>query len=69
MTKPLNYKDSNSPMSMEEATTYLKKLNEWESVWNMERDTIIKWAEFLKKKENENLPKKPSNRRIVRGPE
>lgn len=49
--KPLNSKDAKTPMSMEEATTLLKSLGEWESVWNMERDTIIKWAEFLKKKE------------------
>ena len=48
--KPLNYKDPEQPMTMEEATTYLKKLGEWEGVWHLERETIIKWAEFLKKK-------------------
>ena len=49
--KPLNYKDPEAPMTMEEATTLLKKLGEWEGIWHMDRDTIIKWAEFLKKKE------------------
>jgi hypothetical protein len=47
---PLNYKDPEAPMTMEDATTYLKKLGEWEGVWHLDRDTIIKWAEFLKKK-------------------
>jgi hypothetical protein len=49
--KPLNYKDPEASMTMEEATTFLKKLGEWEGIWHMDRDTIIKWAEFLKKKE------------------
>lgn len=49
--KPLNYKDPSTTMSLQEATEYLKKIDEWESVWRLERDTIIKWAEFLKKKD------------------
>ena len=49
--KPLNYKDPTRTMSLEEATTYLKQIGEWESVWRLERDTIVKWAEFLKKKD------------------
>lgn len=48
--KPLNYRDPDSPMTLEEATAFLKKIKEWESVVNFDRDTIIKWAEFLKKK-------------------
>lgn len=48
--KPLNYKNPSNNMSLEEATEYLKKIGEWESVWRLERDTIIKWAEFLRKK-------------------
>lgn len=39
-------------MSLEEATAYLKKINEWESVVSLDRDTIIKWAEFLKNRES-----------------
>lgn len=35
---------------MEEATAYLKKIKEWDSVSNMDRETIIKWAQFLKNK-------------------
>ena len=38
-------------MNLEEATTFLKKMGEWETVWRMERDTIIKWANFLKERE------------------
>lgn len=49
--KPLNYKDPSKSMSLEEATEYLKKIGEWDSVWRLERDTIVKWAEFLKKKD------------------
>jgi hypothetical protein len=36
-------------MTMEEATKLLKKLGEWESVWKMDRQTILAWAEYLKK--------------------
>jgi hypothetical protein len=38
-------------MSLQEATTLLKKLGEWETVWHLDRDTIIKWASFLKERE------------------
>ena len=40
-------------MTMDEAIVYLKSIKEWESVWKLERDTILKWAEFLKKREME----------------
>ena len=43
-------KDSKKrPMTLEEATTLLKKLGEWDSVWRMDRETILAWAEHLKK--------------------
>lgn len=45
-TKPLTVN-----MNLDEATTFLKKMGEWDSVWRMERDTIIKWANFLKERE------------------
>jgi hypothetical protein len=44
-------KSSAVNMNLEEATTFLKKIGEWESAWRMERDTIIKWANFLKERE------------------
>lgn len=47
-------KDKEPQMSLEEATAYLKKLGEWEGVVNMNRETILKWAEFLKKKDIKN---------------
>lgn len=50
-------------MTMDEAITYLKSIKEWESVWKLERDTILKWAEFLKKREMEekkSVRKKPT---------
>jgi hypothetical protein len=54
-------KVANSSMSLEQATTYLKKIGEWESVWRFDRDTILGWANFLKNKEkkqsNKNLQK------------
>ncbi len=53
-------------MNLEQATTYLKKMGEWESVWRMDRDTILKWAEFLKNREtksNDITDKKQTNRR------
>ena len=43
-------KEKEPTMSLEEATFYLKKLGEWESAWKFDRETIIKWAEFLKSK-------------------
>lgn len=55
--KPLNYKDPDKPMSMADATEYLKKIGEWESVWKLDRDLILKWAEFLKNKETVNKQK------------
>lgn len=38
-------------MSLSEAETLLRKLGEWHGVVGMDRETIIKWAEFLKQKE------------------
>lgn len=38
-----------APMTFEEATILLKKLGEWDSVWRLERETILAWAEYLKK--------------------
>jgi len=38
------------PLTMEEATTYLKKIGEWDSVARLERKVILDWAEFLKHK-------------------
>jgi hypothetical protein len=43
-------KEPPSKMTLEQATNYLKKLNEWESARKFDRETIIKWAEFLKSK-------------------
>jgi hypothetical protein len=40
-------------MTIEEATAYLKSIDEWESVWRLERETILKWAEFLKERKVE----------------
>jgi hypothetical protein len=58
--KPLNFKDPSKPMDLEEATTLLKKLGEWDSVYNLDRETILKWAEFLKRREvtPKTVPKK-----------
>lgn len=41
------FEEADLTMTLEEATKYLKKLGEWESVVNVDRETIIKWAEFL----------------------
>jgi len=43
-------KEKPEQMTLEEATNFLKKLNEWESARKFDRETIIKWAEFLKNK-------------------
>jgi hypothetical protein len=47
-------------MTMSEATEYLKSIKEWDSVWKLERELIIKWAEFLKQRE---LEEKKSTRK------
>jgi hypothetical protein len=49
--KPLNYKDPATPMTLLEAEKYLRSVKEWDSVVQMDREIIIKWAEFLKKRE------------------
>jgi hypothetical protein len=36
--------------SLQEAETYLRKVNEWNSVNKMDRETIMNWANFLKNK-------------------
>lgn len=42
-------------MTLLEAEQFLRKIDEWNNVVKMERDIIIKWAMFLKdKQENKN---------------
>ena len=46
-------KTKNEPqptMTLSEAETYLRKIGEWHGVVKMDRETVIKWAEFLKAK-------------------
>lgn len=43
--------ESTTPMTLLEAETFLRKMGEWHGVVKMDRETIIKWAEFLKAKE------------------
>jgi len=49
-TKPAatNKKDASTPMTLEQATVFLKKHGEWESVWKLDREVIINWAMYLK---------------------
>jgi hypothetical protein len=44
-------KQTTKQMTLLEAEKYLRKIDEWHGVVKMERDTIIKWAMFLKSKE------------------
>jgi len=37
--------------TLQDAETYLRKVDEWNSVKQMERQTILDWANFLKGKE------------------
>lgn len=60
--KPLNSKDPNSPMTLLEAEKYLRNIKEWDGVTTMERDTIIKWAEYLKNLEIKNEKTTSTNR-------
>ena len=54
-------------MNLEEATTYLKKIGEWESAWRFDRDTIIGWANFLKNKEkNDDVSTKSTDKRTTK---
>lgn len=67
MNKPLNYKDPNSSMTLEEATTYLKKIGEWESAWRFNRETILGWANYLKNKEkNDDVSTAAKDKRTSR---
>lgn len=59
-------KTSNSSMNLEEATSYLKKIGEWESASKFNRETILKWANFLKdREENKNPPKKSKFKELL----
>jgi hypothetical protein len=37
-------------LTMEDATSYLKSIGEWESASKFDRHTILNWAKFLKSK-------------------
>ena len=39
-------------MTLKEAEEYLKKMDEWGTLRSMDRDTIIKWACYLKQHES-----------------
>ena len=61
-SKSLNVKSQSSnssvkEMTLSEAETYLRKVGEWHGVVCMPRDTIIKWAMFLKNRETPALQK------------
>lgn len=45
-------KKNQESLSLSEAEQFLRKIEEWHSVSHLDRDTIIKWAEFLKNKES-----------------
>jgi hypothetical protein len=46
--KPLNFKDPEAPMTLLDAEKYLRSIKEWDDVARMDREIIIKWAEYLK---------------------
>lgn len=52
MVKKTIEKNDKATLTLEQATAFLKKIGEWESVWKLDRETIIKWANFLKDREN-----------------
>jgi hypothetical protein len=56
-TKSKTKKQAELLMSMDDAITYLKKMDEWDAIRNMDRETVIKWASFLKNRE-ESKPAK-----------
>lgn len=49
-SKPQKQKTQQSPLTFIEAEQYLRKIEEWHSVSHLDRDIIIKWAQFLKNK-------------------
>ena len=51
MTKTDNPKPTTKQMSLMEAEKFLRDVGEWHGVVKMDRDTIIKWAMFLKTKQ------------------
>lgn len=69
MDKSPNYKNPEAKMNLQDAEKYLRSVGEWHGVVKMPRDTIIAWAEFLKKKEDTNgtttVPKKQNNKRTT----
>jgi hypothetical protein len=38
--------------SVEEATIYLESVGEWHTVRNVPRDVMVKWAEYLRNRED-----------------
>lgn len=53
MTNSLSAKQQpkEKQMTLAEAEQFLRKIGEWHDVVKMDRETIIKWAIFLKSKE------------------
>jgi hypothetical protein len=49
-SKPQKQKLSQESLTFIEAEQYLRKIEEWHSVSHLDRDIIIKWAQFLKNK-------------------
>jgi len=43
-------KDSKIIKTLQEAENYLREIGEWNSVYNMDRQVILNWANFLKNK-------------------
>ena len=54
-------------MNLDEATKYLKSVGEWETVLKLDREVIIKWAEYLESRERqtEKPVKKTSKKTLV----
>ena len=48
-------------MTLGEATEYLKKMDEWGTLRNMDSDTVIRWACYLKHHEDSKKTKNENN--------
>lgn len=51
-------RESTSKMTLLQAEKYLRKIDEWHSVSHLNRELVLKWAEFLKNREEENCKKR-----------
>jgi hypothetical protein len=56
-------KENKIDLTMDDAITYLKSIDEWNSASKFDRETILAWANYLKNREE--TPKKKTKKTLA----